>query len=106
MTKVIASVFSIRQAESMPLKYFSFHGNGQLQAMVHSKACPGGGIGRRARFRSVYRKMWRFEFSPGHHRQYRDSYAPIANPKSHLVRGFFCARIDVLVAVETVPHSF
>jgi hypothetical protein len=28
--------------------------------------CPGGGIGRRARFRSVYRKMWRFEFSPGH----------------------------------------
>ena len=35
--------------------------------MVHFKACPGGGIGRRARFRSVYRKMWRFEFSPGHH---------------------------------------
>lgn len=36
--------------------------------MVHSCLCPGGGIGRRARFRSVYRKMWRFEFSPGHHR--------------------------------------
>jgi hypothetical protein len=34
--------------------------------MVHCWLCPGGGIGRRARFRSVYRKMWRFEFSPGH----------------------------------------
>ena len=50
----------------MPLKYFSLRGNGLSQVMVHSKACPGGGIGRRARFRSVYRKMWRFEFSPGH----------------------------------------
>ena len=29
--------------------------------------CPGGGIGRRARFRSVCRKAWRFESSSGHH---------------------------------------
>ena len=29
--------------------------------------CPGGGIGRRARFRSVCREAWRFESSPGHH---------------------------------------
>ena len=28
---------------------------------------PGGGIGRRARFRSVCREAWRFESSPGHH---------------------------------------
>ena len=61
--------FARRHAESMPLKYFSSERCGQLLAMVHSKACPGGGIGRRARFRSVYRKMWRFEFSPGHHQK-------------------------------------
>ena len=30
--------------------------------------CPGGGIGRRAWFRSMCRKVWRFESSPGHHR--------------------------------------
>ena len=28
--------------------------------------CPGGGIGRRARFRCVYRKMCRFESCSGH----------------------------------------
>src|SRR5690606_373931 len=28
----------------------------------------GGGIGRRAWFRSMCRKVWRFESSPGHHR--------------------------------------
>src|SRR5690606_4160979 len=28
---------------------------------------PDGGIGRRARFRSVFRKEWRFESSSGHH---------------------------------------
>src|SRR5690606_15406404 len=28
---------------------------------------PGGGIGRRAWFRSMCRKVWRFESSPGHH---------------------------------------
>ena len=28
--------------------------------------CPDGGIGRRARFRSVCRKVWRFESSSGH----------------------------------------
>ena len=54
------------KTQSMPLKYFNFPGDAPLWVMVHSKACPGGGIGRRARFRSVYRKMWRFEFSPGH----------------------------------------
>ena len=37
-----------------------------FNVMLNCLLCPGGGIGRRARFRSVYRKMWRFEFSPGH----------------------------------------
>ena len=56
------------ESGSMPLKYFNLPGYALRCVMVHFKACPGGGIGRRARFRSVYRKMWRFEFSPGHHR--------------------------------------
>ena len=36
-------------------------------AYTKPRTCPGGGIGRRARFRSVCRKAWRFESSPGHH---------------------------------------
>jgi len=56
-------------AFSMQSKYFGCTLEGNINLMVHSSMCPGGGIGRRARFRSVYRKMWRFEFSPGHHQQ-------------------------------------
>ena len=38
-----------------------------LSAYIGGTPSPGGGIGRRARFRSVCRKAWRFESSPGHH---------------------------------------
>ena len=50
----------------MQLNYFDAVAWENNHLMVHCRLCPGGGIGRRARFRSVYRKMWRFEFSPGH----------------------------------------
>ena len=35
-------------------------------SVFRSKKCPGGGIGRRARFRCVYRKMCRFDSCSGH----------------------------------------
>src|SRR5690606_25883679 len=35
-------------------------------AYIGCAPSPGGGIGRRARFRSVCREAWRFESSPGH----------------------------------------
>lgn len=31
------------------------------------KGCPGGGIGRRTRFRSGRRKAWEFDSPSGHH---------------------------------------
>ena len=34
----------------------------------HTTICPGGGIGRRAWFRSMCLRVWRFESSPGHHK--------------------------------------
>ena len=34
--------------------------------LTSARTCPDGGIGRRARFRSVCRKAWRFESSSGH----------------------------------------
>lgn len=55
--------------------------------MVHCLLCPGGGIGRRARFRSVYRKMWRFEFSPGH--QNYSTYASTAKSRPLSPVAFF-----------------
>src|SRR5690554_2859548 len=40
----------------------------QLPKVIAYTQCPGGGIGRRAWFRSMCRKVWRFESSSGHHR--------------------------------------
>ena len=34
--------------------------------MYYSNTCPGGGIGRRARLKIVYRKVWEFDSPPGH----------------------------------------
>jgi hypothetical protein len=49
-------------------------------------ACPPGGIGRRARFRSVYRKVWEFD-SPGGHQERRSGFGRDRAGDARVARG-------------------
>ena len=55
---------------------------------------PDGGIGRRARFRSVCREAWRFESSSGHQFPVLDSFNCLKTFKKPGSPGFFVARIS------------
>ena len=51
---------------------------------------PGGGIGRRTWFRSMRRKVWRFESSLGHQQLFRRKPEKFKKPrKIKVLRGFF-----------------
>ena len=80
-------IFAPTKKESLAMNFLLFSLlTPPATALIHPAhtTCPGGGIGRRARFRSVCRKAWRFESSPGHHKQ---------KPRNPLgLRGFCISR--------------
>ena len=66
--------------------------------LTSAPTSPDGGIGRRARFRSVCRKAWRFESSSGHH------FIPTTNGINKISLSDCCARPYVLQRCATMLY--
>src|SRR5690606_38100038 len=76
-----------------------------LAAYIGCAPCPGGGIGRRARFRSVCREAWRFESSPGHHFPIHRRSPSLSIFKKARFSGLFCYLAFTLVHGRSLAVS-